>query len=134
MLHWINAHRSWFVGLAIVSAATLAASALLIPWFIARLPADYFARDEPPTPWATAHPLLRAALLVAKNIFGLVLVVLGVLMLVLPGQGVLTIVAGVALIDFPGRHRVVQWLASREPVMKALNWVRRRTKQAEFTN
>jgi hypothetical protein len=51
---------------------------------------------------------------------------------VLPGQGILTMLAGIALIDFPGRHRVVQWMVAREPVMKALNWVRRRAKQPEF--
>jgi hypothetical protein len=132
MLSWAKAHESWFVWLAVVSAVTLAASALLIPWFVARLPADYFSRDQPPAAWADAHPLLRVFLLIAKNIFGLVLVGLGVLMLVLPGQGVLTILAGIALIDFPGRHRVVQWIVAREPVMNALNWVRRRAKQPEF--
>ena len=132
MLAWAGAHKSWFAWLAVISAVTIAASALLIPWLVARLPADYFSRDEHPTAWADAHPLLRVVLLVAKNLAGLVLVVLGVLMLVLPGQGILTIVAGVALIDFPGRHRVVQWLVAREPVMKALNWIRRRANQPEF--
>jgi hypothetical protein len=132
MLAWADAHKSWFVWLAVISAVTLAASALLIPWIVARLPADYFARDDHPTAWANSHPLLRVFLLLAKNVFGLLLVVLGVLMLVLPGQGILTIVAGIALIDFPGRHRVVQWIVARDPVMNALNWVRRRAKQPEF--
>ena len=70
--------------------------------------------------------------MIAKNLFGLLLIVLGILMLVLPGQGVLTIVAGIALVDFPGRHRLVQWIVAREPVMNALNWVRRRGQQPEF--
>jgi hypothetical protein len=129
---WADAHKSWFLWLAIVSAVTLAASALLIPWFVAKLPTDYFSRDHHPPAWANAHPLLRVLLVAGKNLLGLVLVVLGVLMLVLPGQGVLTIVAGIALIDFPGRHRLVQWIVSRDAVMNALNWVRRRAKQPEF--
>lgn len=132
MLAWADAHKSWFAWLAVISAVTLAASALLIPWLVSRLPVDYFSRDEHPTAWANRHPLVRVLLLVAKNLVGLLLVVLGVLMLVLPGQGILTIVAGIALIDFPGRHRVVQWIVARDPVMNALNWVRRRTKQPEF--
>jgi hypothetical protein len=132
MFAWADAHKSWFIWLAIVSAVTLAASALLIPWFVAKLPADYFSREEHPAAWANAHPLLRILLVIGKNLLGLVLIVLGVLMLVLPGQGILTIVAGVALVDFPGRHRVVQWIVRRDPVMNALNWVRRRAKQPEF--
>lgn len=133
MFDWIDAHKSWFAWLAIISAVTLAASALLIPWIVARLPQDYFSRDEHPTPWANAHPVLRVVLIVLKNVLGLVLVALGVLMLVLPGQGVLTIIAGIAMIDFPGRHRLVQWLVGRDPVMNALNWVRRRAKRPEFS-
>src|ERR1043166_8451238 len=128
MFAWAEAHKSWFIWLAIVSAVTLAASALLIPWFVAKLPADYFSRDEHPSAWANAHPLLRILLIIGKNLLGLVLIVLGILMLVLPGQGILTIVAGIALVDFPGRHRVVQWIAGRDAVMNALNWVRRRAK------
>lgn len=132
MLDWAEAHQSWFIWLAVISVVTLAASALLIPWLVAKLPADYFARDDHPAAWANAHPLLRVLLLIAKNLFGLLLIVLGILMLVLPGQGVLTIVAGIALVDFPGRHRLVQWIVARAPVMNALNWVRRRAKQPEF--
>jgi hypothetical protein len=132
MFDWLNGHKAWLVGLAVVSAITLAASALLIPWFVARLPADYFARESHPTPWADRHPIARIALLVLKNVVGLVLVVLGILMLVLPGQGILTIIAGTMLVDFPGRHAFVQWIVRRPPVMKALNWVRRRAKRPEF--
>lgn len=133
MFSWIEAHKSWFAWLAVTSVVMVTASALLIPWLIAKLPADYFARDHHSTPWENAHPLLRIVLIVLKNVFGLVLVGLGVLMLILPGQGVLTILAGVALIDFPGRHRVVQWIVAREPVMNALNWLRRKAKRPEFT-
>jgi hypothetical protein len=132
MLDWAEAHKSWFVWLAVISAVTLAASVLVIPWLIAKLPADYFARNDHPAAWTNAHPLLRALLLALKNLFGLVLIVLGILMLVLPGQGVLTIVAGIALVDFPGRHRVVQWIVGRDPVINALNWVRRRANRPEF--
>ncbi|HEY4303629.1 MAG TPA: PGPGW domain-containing protein [Gemmatimonadaceae bacterium] len=132
MLDWADAHKSWFAWLAVASAVMLIASALLIPWLVAKLPTDYFARDHHPTAWSNAHPLLRAVLLVGKNLLGVVLILLGILMLVLPGQGVLTIVAGIALVDVPGRHRVMQWIVARDPVMNALNWVRRRAKQPEF--
>ena len=126
MIGWIEAHKAWFAWLAVLSAATLVASALFIPWLVVRVPADYFSRAEAHVPWADKHPIVRALLLIAKNVFGLILVVLGILMLILPGQGILTIVAGIALIDFPGRHRLVHWLVSRGPVLRSMNWMRRR--------
>lgn len=129
---WVKSHDAWLGWLAALSVATLVASALLIPWVVARLPADYFVRDNSGSPWAHRHPVARIALHVGKNLLGIVLVVLGVLMLILPGQGVLTIVAGVAMLDIPGRHRFVQWMASREPVLHALNWLRRKAGRQEF--
>jgi hypothetical protein len=130
---WVRGHEGWFGWLAIVSVITLVASALLIPWLVARVPADYFAREHHPSPWADRHPVARVALHVAKNLLGVVLIALGILMLVLPGQGVITVVAGVALLDIPGRHRFVQWMVSREPVLHALNWIRRKAGREEFT-
>lgn len=127
MLDWVKDHESWLAWLAVVSAVTLVASALFIPWMVARVPADYFTRGHHSAPWKDKHPIVRALLLAAKNVFGLLLVGLGILMLVLPGQGVLTIVAGIALIDFPGRHAVVHWLVCRKPVLNGMNWLRKRS-------
>jgi hypothetical protein len=127
MLDWVQSHKSWLAWLAVLSGVTLVASALLIPWLVARVPADYFARDMHHSPWEDKHPVVRVILLIAKNLLGLVLIGLGVLMLVLPGQGILTIVAGIALIDFPGRHAAVNWLVRRPPVLKSLYWLRKRS-------
>jgi hypothetical protein len=129
---WIQAHKTWFAWLAVLSAVTLAASALLIPWIIVRVPTDYFVRAQERSPWSDRHPVVRILILVAKNLLGLIVVGLGVLMLILPGQGILTIIAGLALIDFPGRDRFVRWLALREPVMKSLNWIRKRAHREPF--
>jgi hypothetical protein len=59
-------------------------------------------------------------------VVGYLFLVLGAFMLILPGQGVLTIVAGLALIDFPGKHRLIQWLVARPSVLKSMNWMRER--------
>lgn len=127
MLDWIRGHGSWLVGLAILSVVTLVGSALLIPWVVARVPADYFSRPHARAlPWEDKHPLVRALLILGKNLLGLVLILAGILMLVLPGQGILTIIAGIALMDFPGRHALVHRLATRKPVLKSMNWIRKR--------
>ena len=47
-------------------------------------------------------------------------------MLVLPGQGILTILAGIMLLDFPGKHRLLRWIVAHPQVLRTLNWLRRR--------
>jgi hypothetical protein len=64
-----------------------------------------------------------------KNVLALALVLLGVAMLVLPGQGVLAILLGVMLGDFPGKLRLQQWILARPKVMNSLNWVRSKFKK-----
>ena len=65
-------------------------------------------------------------MLVAKNAVGILLVVMGIAMLVLPGQGLLSLVLGIMLLNFPGKFRLQRWLVSRRPVLRSINWLRRR--------
>jgi hypothetical protein len=48
--------------------------------------------------------VLRLAVRAVKDVTGFVLIVAGLLMLVLPGQGLLCVLLGVILIDFPGKR------------------------------
>jgi hypothetical protein len=61
-----------------------------------------------------------------------VLVVAGLVMLVVPGQGLLTIVVGLMLLDFPGKYRLERWLATRPKVWQSINWLRRRAGYEEL--
>jgi len=127
MLTWLRAHEGlfgWVIGLSI---AMVVISVLAVGWVIVRVPADYFSREHPGGgAWAHRHPVIRIALIIAKNLLGLVLVAAGILMLVLPGQGVLTIVAGLFLLDVPGKHRMVMWIVRRPAVLNSMNWIRER--------
>jgi len=100
-------------------------SLLFVPWALVRLPADYFHHaSRRKTQWGSLHPALRLLLRIGKNLLGLAFVALGVAMLVLPGQGLLTILVGVLFLDFPGKFRCERWLVSRKPVLRAANWLR----------
>ncbi|HMJ13151.1 MAG TPA: PGPGW domain-containing protein, partial [Polyangiaceae bacterium] len=68
------------------------------------------------------HPLIA----VLRNLLGLVLLVCGVLMVFLPGQGLLTIMAALVLLEFPGKHRLERAIVAAPPVLRALNAIRRR--------
>jgi hypothetical protein len=120
-------HRIYWA-LGVFSAVSFFGSLLAIPMVVVRLPVDHFIAAHEAADWVTSD-LRRRLWLVLKNLLGIVLVAGGVIMLVLPGQGVLTILLGVALTDFPGKWRLMRALAHRPNVMKALNWMREKAHQ-----
>jgi len=69
---------------------------------------------------------------IAKIIFGLVLFICGLAMLVLPGQGLITMLIGLSLIPFPGKHKLENKLLARKSVRSSLNWIRIKAKKPPF--
>ena len=67
-----------------------------------------------------------------KIIFGICLLVCGLAMLVLPGQGLITMLIGLSLIPFPGKHKLEQKLLERKSVRSSLNWIRIKAKKEPF--
>ena len=112
--------------LGIASVATLVISALLIPYLIVRLPADFYAERDDRRRVFQDRPVLRAVFLAIKNTLGAFLLLAGILMLLLPGQGILTILAALALLDFPGKLRVELRILHIPTILKSINWLRRR--------
>jgi hypothetical protein len=100
---------------------------------VTRLPQDYFAREERVV-WrdSSDEPVLALVLGLLKNLLGFLLVVLGLIMLVTPGQGLLTLLIGLMLMNFPGKYQLERWLVSRPGVMRGLNWLRQRGGQEPF--
>jgi hypothetical protein len=130
MSDWLSAisadTRVWW-WLATLSMVTFLGSLLFVPVIVGRIPNDYFARSHRPTSrWGSHHPALRIAAVVLKNLAGTILVVMGLAMLLLPGQGLLTVLLGVLLLDFPGKFRLERWLVTRRGVLRTINWIRRR--------
>jgi len=72
------------------------------------------------------HPAIRITLTILRNLLGYTLIVAGIVMLFMPGQGLLTILVGVLLINFPGRDRMVKWLLARGSVHQSVDWLRER--------
>ena len=132
-LQWAKSHQALFWWIVAASVAFVLITPVIAGWAIIRLPVDYFTQEKrrPLSTWEE-RPVLRPLFLVAKNLMGLLLVLAGIAMLVLPGQGLLTILIGVVLLDFPGKFRLQRWLATRRPVWRSLNWLRRRARRPEL--
>ena len=113
----------WGIGLFVaLFVASLASITLLVLY----LPVRYFV-DERPF-WKGRSPLVRWLGIVGKNLLGLAIVALGVALSIpgVPGQGALTILIGLVLVDFPGKRRLVRLLARKPWIQRSLNGLRRR--------
>src|SRR5215813_6570659 len=107
---------SFFVNLGIVSL------------ILVKLPADHFSKHRKTKFWAGPRPAIHAAKVIGKNIGGVLLVALGIVLSLpgVPGQGLLTVLLGIMLLDFPGRHRLEQKLLSKPSIVNSINKLRGR--------
>lgn len=107
---------------------TFTISLAIVSFIMVKIPADYFHKDRPRELWSDRHPAVRLLGFLVKNILGVVLVVLGILMSLpgVPGQGILTILLGIMLLDFPGKRTLEHKLVSRPQVLKTINKLRHR--------
>jgi hypothetical protein len=53
------------------------------------------------------------------------LLLVGIVLLVLPGQGILTIIAALALVDVPMKRRLLHKLLGAGRVRSTMDWLRR---------
>lgn len=100
----------------------------IVSFILVKLPADHFAKTPKRKFMQGYSPVVRVAAVIGKNIGGVLLVALGVVLSLpgVPGQGLLTILLGVMLLDFPGKHRLEQKLLSRPSIVNAINGLRGR--------
>ncbi len=111
----------WF---AVSSVFMFVGTLIAIPIILMRLPADYFD-IRIPRPWMeNHHPVLRLIGHVVKNVVGAIFLFAGFLMLFLPGQGVLTMLIGLSLIEFPGKRRVEAKIVGQSTVLNTINAMR----------
>ncbi len=119
--------RGLLIGL-LIFAATFVVNLAIVSFILVKLPADHFSKDHRTSFWSDRHPAIRASGAIGKNILGVLLVVIGVLLSIpgVPGQGLLTILLGIMLLDFPGKRRLEQKLLSRPQILKTINRLRAR--------
>ena len=114
------------VMLTALSIIFFVGSLIAIPFILVRLPADYFD-IRVPRPWMEDHhPVLRALGHLVKNTVGAIFLFAGFLMLFLPGQGILTMLIGISMLDFPGKRKLEALLIGRPTVLNTINGMRKK--------
>ena len=135
MLDWLTRTiHGWGLGWgevalgALLSVVMFLGGSAVVTFVLVKLPANYFHSSHAREFLVERHPVLRAVGIVAKNVLGLVLVILGVIMAVpgVPGPGVLSVLLGVMLLDFPGKRELETRIVSRPRVFSSINALRAR--------
>ena len=118
----------WGVGLSVALAIGSIALAVTI---IVRWPPDHFVRDHAAGARSNTS-CMRTLALIAKNVLGGVVVLLGIVMALpgIPGQGVLMMIVGVTILDFPGKRRLERRLIARPRILRSINSLRARFNRA----
>lgn len=112
------------VTLTVLSIVFFVGSLLAIPFILVRLPADFFD-IRVPRPWMEDHhPILRVMGHLVKNLAGAIFLLAGFLMLFLPGQGILTMLIGTSMLDFPGKRKLEAKLIGQPTILNAINGMR----------
>lgn len=125
-LEWIFKHQQLVTWLALASFVLFLAGLFAVRAWAVHLPADFFS------PQREREALMRRSsasgflIMVLRNLLGLMLVLVGVAMLILPGPGVLAVVVGILAMDFPGKMHLARWLVSRPAVLVSINFLRKR--------
>ena len=125
LFDWVTGHPGLVARLVLGSLALAVVYAVGVFFAVVHMSPDYFTHKTPAeATWRRRHPLLRLLLRGLKNVAGGGLVLLGLAMLVLPGQGILTILIGLTFLDFPGKRRLEIWIVKRPSIRRRLDRVR----------
>ncbi len=105
---------------------SMAVTTLIAVIVIVKIPANYFSSHYQQDFLPNSSWLTRWGAVVAKNIVGVVLVIAGIVMLIGPGQGILTILIGLIMMDIPGKRPIEARIIKRPAVLHAVNALRAR--------
>ncbi len=107
---------------------------VLVPFIVINLPVDYFSFKKSIgmiNKIVFPYNFIVAGL---KNGVGFIFVCLGVILIFIPGQGLLTIFAGLILMNFPGKRRLELYIVRKKSVLNAINWIRSKAGKEKIVN
>lgn len=130
ILHWFIEDLTWggvFFGVSLF-LVTIIGSLLVAGFLLVKLPATYFQEFHSRDVWVDRHRVLRLTARVGRNVLGAMLIVVGMILALpgVPGQGLLTILIGLMLLDLPGKRRLERRIIGRPRILRTTNRLRKR--------
>lgn len=126
---WFNQYIYITYIIAGITLLMVIASIIAVPLIVINLPSDFLLDKKRKSRLEKIHVTVRILIIIIKNLIGIILIAAGVLMLILPGQGILTIFIGLVLVDIPGKKKLVFLILSNPIVLNAINWIRKKNKR-----
>ena len=123
---FLSDYKIYLVWLGTLSFIIFIFSLLSIKWLVALIPSDYFIKKNN-SEFRSNYPIFWLVSIIIKNLVGYTLIVGGILMLVLPGQGLLSIFVGLMLSNYPGKFYIERRFIAIPSVLKAINWLRKKS-------
>ena len=119
-------YKNFILWLGSISFLVFIFSLISIKWLVALIPSDYFIENKR-NKYQSSYPLTWLISIIIKNIIGYILIIGGILMLVLPGQGLFTIIIGLMLSNYPGKYFIERKFIAIPSVLKTINWLRKKS-------
>lgn len=123
---FLSDYKIYLVWLGTLSFTIFIFSLLTIKWLVALIPSDYFIKKNN-SEFRSNYPIFWLVSIIIKNLVGYTLIVGGILMLVLPGQGLFTIFVGLMLSNYPGKFYIERKFIAIPSVLRAINWLRKKS-------
>ena len=125
-LEFLSNYKIYLVWLGTLSFIIFIFSLLTIKWLVALIPSDYFIKKNN-SEFRSNYPIFWLVSIIIKNLVGYTLIICGILMLVLPGQGLFTIFVGLMLSNYPGKFYIERKFIAIPSVLRAINWLRKKS-------
>ncbi len=122
----IGDYKSIIFWLGLLSFLIFIFSLVTIKWLVALIPSDYFVSKKD-TKFKSEYPFIWLISMIIKNIIGYVLIIGGILMLLLPGQGLFTIFIGLMMSNYPGKYYIEKKFIAIPSILKTINWLRKQS-------
>ena len=123
---FLSDYKIYLVWLGSLSFIIFIFSLLTIKWLVALIPSDYFIKKNN-SEFRSNYPIFWLVSIIIKNLVGYILIFGGILMLVLPGQGLFTIFVGLMLSNYPGKFYIERKFIAIPSVLRAINWLRKKS-------
>ena len=121
---WLENNSYILFYLGIISVLIFIFSIVGLRLFIIAIPSDYFINKKRVSALRDSSILLWVFYKIFKNIIGYIFIAIGLLALVLPGQGILMILIGLMMSDYPKKFNLEKKIIKINTVRKGVNWIR----------
>ena len=126
LIEIFNVYKNLILWFGSISLFVFLFSLLSIKWLVSLIPEDYFINKKD-SKIKTNNIFIWYIVLIFKNLIGYSLILGGIMMLVLPGQGLFTIIIGLMMSNYPGKYSIEKKFIAIPTILKSINWLRRKS-------